>query len=786
MKRLNTRFPANRISLAVRSALLVICVTPALAGAQALDLSDEAKELVTPENFFEFGGIFVDDSSTKYGEYNGLHHSGVFVLANFDVRAGNGYGMGDGTTRLSATGSDLGTTSRSLGLDISDQGRWNFGVGYDQLRHYTTDGYQTPYQGGIGTNNFPLLPSFGVINTTASANGHSGSQALTQTQLSQFHNEDVYNDRDTSSVNAGYNFNKEWSFQFKFQHLDQSGAKLIAGASDAYNLSSSGGFNYGGQRISVIMNPTDSYTDTFNLSLNWVGAQAWATFAYYGSLYHDNVSGVSWANPFVSGGSATAPVPAPGTVPVGGFPMNTLSTAPSNDLHQFSLTGGYVFSPTLKLVGGLSYGRNTQNDSYAGTYTTVPNTVTVLPVSSLDGEVDITHADAKLTWQAASNLNFGAGFRYNERDNKTASYTYEFTAIGGSTGNDVVNTPKSYKREQFDASGDWRINSNNKLHFGYEYDYINRWCNNALANNAQGLSPPAGYYTVASCVQVPTNRENRLVLDYRLKATDSINLYAGYTYGRRDADINASFYNAMQGTGGYENYGFLAFFQASRAQNLYKAGANWQATDKFSIDFSGRYAHDDYSDSTLGVTSGKTESANIDANYAFSQNSSLGAYFSYQKRTRNLFSASDDNALSPPQQIWENTLADRDNAFGINGKQKGLFSGKFDLSEDLQYNLGKAKYVTYLVQNIAPSLGNAGEVPNISSELKQFRINGTYKIDHRSAIIMGYQYQRLKTNDYLYNAFQYGFTPNSLLPTNQMSPNYEINTVYLAYHYTFR
>ena len=786
MNSMKARFPANRISLAVRGALLLTCIAPALAFAQALDLSDEAKELVTPENFFDFGGIFVDDSSNKFGEYNGLHKSGPYVLANFEVHGGSGYGMGDGTTRIDISGTDLGTTSRNLGLDITDQGRWNFGLGYDQLRHYTTDGYQTPYQGGIGTNKFPLLPSFGVINTTSSANGLSGSQSLTPTQLEQFHNEDVYNDRDTTTVKTGYMFSKEWNFEFKYQRLEQSGAKLTGAATDAYNLSSSGGFNYGGQRISILMNPTDSSTDTFNLSLNWVGTQAWATFAYYGSMYHDNVSGLSWSNPFVSGGSATAPVPAPGTSPNGAFPTNTLSTPPSNDLNQFSLTGGYIFNPALKLVGGLSYAHNDQNASYDGTYTTVPNTVTVLPVASLDGRVDITHADAKLTWQAAPAWNFAAGFRYNERDNKTASYEYQFTAIGGATGNDVVNTPKSFKREQFDVTSDWRINSNNKLHFGYEYDYVNRWCNNALANETRSPDAPANYYVIASCVQVPTNRENRAVVDYRLKATDSINFYAGYTYGKRDAHVNASFYNPMQGTGGFENYGFLSFFDAARNQNLFKVGANWQATDKFSIDFSGRYTHDDYTDSTLGVANGKTESANIDANYAFSPNSSLGAYFSYQKRGRDLFSASDDNAVAPPQQIWKNTLADRDNAVGINGKQKGLFSGKFELSEDFEYNLGKAKYVTYLVQNIAPSLGNAGEVPNISSELKQFRINGRYQIDHRSAILMGYQYQHLKSNDYIYNAYQYGFTPNSLMPTNQVSPNYEVNTVYLAYHYTFK
>ncbi len=44
----------------------------------------------------------------------------------------------------------------------------------------------------------------------------------------------------------------------------------------------------------------------------------------------------------------------------------------------------------------------------------------------------------------------------------------------------------------------------------------------------------------------------------------------------------------------------------------------------------------------------------------------------------------------------------------------------------------------------------------------------------------------MKSNDYLYNAFQYGFTPSSVVPTNQVAPNYDVNVVYMAYRYSFK
>ena len=171
--------------------------------------------------------------------------------------------------------------------------------------------------------------------------------------------------------------------------------------------------------------------------------------------------------------------------------------------------------------------------------------------------------------------------------------------------------------------------------------------------------------------------------------------------------------------------------------------------------------------------------------YSLSENMSFGGYASWQKRSRDLLTASGRNAVAPLATLWANTLTDRDNAIGLNGRQKGLLKGKFELSEDLSYGLSKSKYYTTLVQNINPAVGNAGTSPNISSELTQFSVTGRYQFDAASQLLVGYLYQRLNSNDYYYSAYQYGFTPTSLLPTNMQAPNYSVNTVFVAYRYAF-
>lgn len=777
MKTGTQNFSVSALALAVRGALCAMFALPLLAQAQ--EGEDEVKALTTPTNVVQIGVQGLSDGNSKYAEYTGLEHSGGYLIGNFELRGGDSYRMGEGTRRWEAYGTDLGTTSRALGASIGDQGQWKLGVGFDQLRHYTTGGsYQTPYLGSQGSNHFKLPADFGAISTRPSS--APGARSLTADQLGDFRTRDVYTQRDNTSFSAAYRFNLQWDTKFEFNHLEQSGAKLIAAGTDAYSGGPSG-FNYRGENIAILMNPTESQTDTLNLAVNWVGERAHASVAYFGSFYRDRYRGLSFDNPFVDQNTAT------GTLPTGGFALDTMSTPPSNDFHQLNLTGGYAFSSATKLVGGLSYGRNTQNVSYAGSYTTSPDTVPGFGANSLDGLVITRHADLKLTHRYSKDLSVNAGFKYNERDNQTPSRSYTFLDLGGAE-TEVVNTPMSNRRYQFELGGDYRITSAQHLHLGYEYDHIKRWCNNSAANNAQGVlsATNAGYYTDNACAQVPENRENRISLGYRLKATESLALNAGYTYGRRTSRVNDSFYNPMQaqdGGQGFENYGYLAFFQASRKEHLFKAGVNWQATDRLSLGLNGRYTKDDY-DSTLGVQTGDGASLNLDASYSFSEYSMISAYTSWERRTRDLTTANGRNAVAALPNLWSNTLTDSDQSVGIGARQKKLLSGKLELREDFSYTVGKTHYSTGL-DYASTSVGVSGDSPEINSRTTQLKLTGTYALDKASAVILGYRYQHLHSNDYFYNAYQYGFTPSSLIPTNQQSPDYTVNTLFAIYQYSF-
>ena len=776
------RHPLAAMKVKILAPGLLLCAStlPVLATE-----SPEVAALTQPANYVEIGARNVSDDSAKFGEYNGLHESGVDLIGNFDIRGGDayqGHEGGQGTVRWQLRGADLGTTSRTLRATVSDQGKWNLGVGYDELRHYSTDSYQTPYGGALGGNVFTLPASFGVIGADHFGDPGTGTQALTATQTAAFQRRDVYAGRRNYSFNAGYLLNRQWNLQFDFNRLDQSGAKLLA-ASYSPDASGAGA----GENSATFLNPNKYQTDTFDFAINWVGDKGQLRAGYFVSLFHDDYSSFSFSNPFADPGAVVN-----GDLPAGGvFPVNVYGTPPSNGFHQLNLTGGYVFSSATSLAGGLSYGRNTQNGSYIDDLLqTAP-----LPRQSLNGLVVNRHADLKLTHQATRGLALSAGVKFDERDNQSPSNTYgPMNSVAGDTFGTVVNAPVSNRKTRLELAGNYRIDRRQSARLAYEYEAVRRWCNNALANNAQSTDPegfPADYYTKAACVQVSDNRESRVVAGYRLRASDKVRLSAAYTHARRSADVNSSYYNPMQASGeGFQNYGFVGYFDAARTEQIAKAALNWQPVETLDLGLALRYIHDRY-DSALGVQSARTSSVDVDAGYTPTENLSLSAYLTLQRRQRDMLAAYDRSPTAPPTQIWSNRLGDDSDTIGLAARRSGLMHGKLQAVLDASYSSGKSDYSVGLV-SFASDLCSAtldltcGQLPAFKNDVTRLRLSVSYRASSQGTVAAGYLYQKLSSNDYYYSAYQLGSTAVTVLPTNQRAPSYTMNVIALSYLYNFR
>ncbi|HET7832989.1 MAG TPA: MtrB/PioB family decaheme-associated outer membrane protein [Gallionella sp.] len=808
METCNEKMKISLMALAVQGALTAMFALP--LAAYAADESEELAALKRPTNSVEIGVDGVSKKSAKFGEYTGLDKSGAKLIGNFDIRGGNAYDGGGGTTRWSINGRDLGLTSRSAGATISNQGQWTIGIGYDELRHNISDTYQTPLQGVVGGNIFTLPPTFGYVGAQPLA---PATVTLDATKLGAFHTVDVGTTRKNTSFNAGYNFNPQLSVQFGYNRLKQSGAKLMGSGTLGTKDVAAGGGTWRAEAISILMNPTNYQTNNIDLALNWIGDKGHLTGSYYSSRFSNGYDRFTWENAYKSGAAVSAPCGFPPCT----YQTTTMSTAPNNDFHQLNVSGGYAFSSSTKLAGGISYGRNTQNAAFlTGNLTTVPEipAAFILPQVSLNGLVVTRHADLKLTHQATKDLALSAGFKLNERDNRSPANIYQYWALNGNGGTvalpagiDVAtNAPYSNKKTELELAGDYRLDKRQSLRLAYVHEKISRWCN--------GMVLP-----YSNCVVVPSNSEDRLGLSYRLRTADGVGFNASYTYAARKALFNHDAVTPLAGLNlnvvavtlptdvNAQDYpGFAAHIYDSRRQHLLKAAANWQATEKLDLSLTGRYVHDKY-DAYLGVQNSRTTGLNLDATYSRAENASYSAYMSWQRSRRDLrsglsvpanaaanagpsYAALLASVALNPLSIWSNQLTDNGSAIGIRSKHTGLMNGKLELDGDLSYSFDTTGYATqlqYVSAQCSPTNMTAcGALPDIKSRLLTLKLIGSYQLNKSDKLGLGLIHQKLTADDYFYNAYLYGSAPLRIMPTNQQSGSYSANVVAVSYIHTFR
>ncbi|MCX7194201.1 MAG: MtrB/PioB family decaheme-associated outer membrane protein [Proteobacteria bacterium] len=826
MRNNNGKMQVSLVALAVQGALLAMCAMPVHAE------DDEVAALKNPTNTVEIGATNVSRASAKFGEYNGMNKAGVDVDLGISLKGGDSYGESNGIRRWSINGSDLGLTSRAAGATVGDQGKWNIGVGYDELQHNLWDTYKTPYIGGAGGNTFTLPASMtvaapannataGLSNTTAAGTGPTGTDRAVW--LAAFnaaaHPMDIGTSRKNTSVNAGYVINEQWAVKFDYNHLDQSGAKLASFGSMA-NLSASPTIT--NETMAMLANPTNYKTDTINLALNWLGDKAHVSTSYFGSFFkegYDRVNFQTFAGPVTTGISG----------------IQTMSTFPSNDFHQLNVSGGYDFSSKTKLTGGLSYARNTQNDAFVADAFSM---VAAAPAASLNGLVNTYHADLKLTDQTTKDLKLSGSIKYDERDDKTASNIYRFNALDTSLAHiaNFANTPFSNKKTQLEMAGDYRLDKDQHLRFAYNREEIKRWCDQ-YAIGGVGSYAAAPYLTAAaginsypagvSCVVATGSHDDKLSAAYKLKANDALDMNFAYTYSDRvtTSDPNAitarlglsgnpsvaatAAATNIQGLNAGDFRGFYPFFDASRKQQMVKVGANWQANEKWTLAAGMKLTEDKYP-STYGVTKGSSWGVNLDANYAYSENGSIVGYLTQQHRQRDMTdlyrspttlqsNATATALLIPSGATWSDAEANDDMTVGIGAKRNNLMDAKLDIATDLTYTLGRTNYNTYFNYAAAttgtgglpvytcasPQFLTCGSMPTVQSKVIQLKLTGKYKVDKQSRVMLGYIYQQMKSSDYYFNGLQAGFTPTSMMPSNLQAPNYTVNVITVAYIHDF-
>jgi MtrB/PioB family decaheme-associated outer membrane protein len=686
---------------AVRVALIAMALAACAAGVRA----QTAEELSKPASTVEAGAGYVSQDSYKAGEYNGLQDKGPFFPGNVDLRGGASFAS-TSTWRYRIKGTDLGLETRSVTALIGVPGKYQVNFGYDELRRNRSDSYQTPYN-GVGTNTLTLpgtwrvptvagsggtnpvsarglVPAIGdapYISTAAANNGALVSPTAAQKGLVDtaaaadvplFHNVDLFTKRTKYDAGISINITDRWGVDANFTPEHKDGMKPMGSVSR--NSASTGGASLG-DISTVIPDLVDNDHNQFTANVYFKGKKSFAQVGYYGSFFRNQVPFMSWQN-WATG-------------PVGSGTVNTISSAPDNNYGQANASGGYTFSSATKLVVNGSYARNTQNDLFITNPTTV-----VVPVSSLNGLVVSTAFNAKLSSRPSKKLNLTGGYKFDDRDNRTAIHIFQYADAEESPAananfpagvnnpygavlaqNANANRPYSRKLNQFTADADYAVAKGQWVKGGYEFEKIDRSCTGAWT----------------SCVDAATTNENTLRAEWRATVREDFSARVNYAYSaRRASDYNENaflalvpyasvcpatatgcvsalaFMNASGWNGWGPALGFAAttgnmnlffpsnnalanalyannnriselpgmrrYFVADRNRNKIRSLLTWQATDQLSFQGGLDFTGDSYAASTYGLQDAKVWAANLDGTYAFSEDLSADVFYTYENQ----------------------------------------------------------------------------------------------------------------------------------------------------------
>lgn len=734
-----------------RFARTVLAVSIAAIGASAqsfawaADSDDEVARLIRPDSQIEAGIGYVSKDSAKFGEYNGLQREGAHVIGNVSVvRRGE-----DGPGYVEVEGRNLGLDTRNLKLRTGEQGNYGVRVEYDEIQKLWSDSYQTPFLNAGSTN--LTLPA-GWVKATSTA-------GMTQLNASM-HSFDVGTKRKAASIGMGKELPAGWDVDVSAKHEKKEGTRFIGATF---------GTNGGNPRAAILPEPVDYTTDQIEALLRYTGEKLQMQFGYYGSFFQDANNGLTWSNPYSNSVWSNLPVN-----------QGRIGLPPDNQLHQLSASAGYTVTKDTRVSGSLSFGRMTQNDAFLPYTVNSGLTVTnPLPRNSLDGRVDTTHADLKLSSKLMPKLQLTAGYRYDDRDNKTSQATYNYiggdsmnqAALGGA--NTRINLPGSSTKQQIDAELDYHATADTKLKFGYDYEWAKK-----------------------TFEAIKDEREGTIKAEVHQHFNEMLSGGLGYAYSDRKTsayDASAPFLattpSAVPGT--WDNVPTqFKFFMAPRKRDKVRAFVNFSPRENIDLQLNADLKDDDYHESQYGLKRAKGWAVNFDANVVASETLS-GHFFtswdSYATAQRSIALGGSTANVTNTANGWTVDISDR--TFTIGTGVRYTPAAKYQLGADLTHatSIGRINVATGTgpVFNTSPTTGNtATPLPNLVNRLARLDMFGSYELKKDVTLKVKYIYERYRSADWAYDQVTANTLAN-VIGTNQTSPNYNVQFLGVSVAYQF-
>lgn len=457
--------------------------------------------------------------------------------------------------------------------------------------------------------------------------------------------------------------------------------------------------------------PVDTKTDKLNSGLN-IGGLNWLTSINYQYSEFDNQID-SLSLPYLD---------------------DVYTPEPDNSAHQLSLAGQYRLDRTV-INAHLAQGRMIQDADLIQ--------MNGNPIQNWDGQVDTL--DGKLTINSVldNRLRLGGSLIYSKRDNTSSVWEFAQLEPNGIGGAFKQNVPLDTEKLGYKFNLSYRISGDYRLQVGFDREELER----SHSDREQ---------TDESIVWTK--------LDIRSFAGGKLKLKASYS--QRDG----SEYQASAQTSSISNPLLRKYYLADRDRSEFEARFIHVPTDWINVNFVGRYAVDDYSDTQLGLTSAKDYGYDLNITLQFDKRLNGYAFagqqwIESQQKGSQSFSAPD----------WSAQVDDEFINLGAGMNYTGLMQDKLNLGLDYLFaNSNSDKQVVYATTE---PYGDYYAY-NHSAE-----IYANYLLSDLMAVRLGYRYERYYDTD---NAQVDVNAIDGLTTLGKLNHNYNAHQVMLSFSYQLR
>jgi MtrB/PioB family decaheme-associated outer membrane protein len=264
-----------------------------------------------------------------------------------------------------------------------------------------------------------------------------------------------------------------------------------------------------------------------------------------------------------------------------------------------------------------------------------------------------------------------------------------------------------------------------------------------------------------------TTRETTLWGRLGVQASDEVSLSLKLAYADRD--------NSTYGTSvwyGYSENPLLRKYNlAARQRNSAAVRADFVLGEGVSLGLDGDVAIDDYSESLVGLTYGRSSGIGADLSAAITEQVLLQVYG--RSDWMDSRQAGSERAGAPD---WYARNEDSSDMLGI-GLRYAAIEDKLDLGADLVFTRSHSDIEM-------DTTAGKSVFPTATTSMDSFRIFGTYRLGERLSLTASVWHERYRSADWSLDGVLPA-TVSSLLGYGMQSPQYSVNVVQLAVRYGF-